>query len=60
VGQGAQVVDGPVELVLGLLQQRGWRGVRGPEQAQPEQDADEPLLGAVVEVAFEPAARPGT
>ena len=55
----AQLLQRGVELARGLLQQVGrGLGVRGqprPRQAQLEHDGDEALLGAVVQVALQPA-----
>ncbi len=57
--QLAQLVRRRGELVRGLVEQRAASGSRCPRarQAQVEREPDEPLLGAVVEVALEPPAR---
>jgi hypothetical protein len=55
-GQLPQFGDRLLELAVGRFQLRGIRGYPRPEQAKRQRQADQPLLGAVVQVALQPAA----
>ena len=55
VGQLPEVLDRRLDLRLRLVHLGVVFSGRGPQQAQAQQQADEALLGAVVEVALEPA-----
>ena len=62
-GELAQLLDRELELRRGLIRRgdrlgvlAGPSGEPSPDAAQRERDRDEPLLGAVVEVALQPAA----
>ena len=61
-GELAQLPDRDLDLCRGLVRRRDRLGVRaafpaepGPQQAQRQRQRDEALLGAVVEVALQPA-----